>query len=54
MNKKYMCVDIANDSLSEPFPDPFLNIANHFLNAAFVSSVDIFRISLILTKQIVI
>ena len=41
----------CNDSCSEPFPDPFLNAANHFLKAANVSSVDIFRISLVLTKK---
>ena len=34
----------CNDSCSEPFPDPFLNAANHFLKAANVSSADIFRI----------
>ena len=41
----------CNDSYSAPFPDPFLNAANHFLKAANVSSVDIFRISLVLTKK---
>ena len=41
----------CNDSCSEPFPDPFLNAANCFLKAANVSSVDIFRISLVLTKK---
>jgi hypothetical protein len=46
-----MCADIAMTLVVSLSRILFLNAANHFLKAVNVSSVDIFRISLVLTKK---